>query len=56
MNAIDTAYSNHVDVYLSFGIGIAFAIAVIGFFHVFRSFRKSQAARAADLSPIENQK
>ena len=34
MNALDTAFSNHVDLYLSFGIGLALAIAIIGFYHV----------------------
>jgi len=39
---IDTLFKNNVDFYFSFSIGIAFAIAVVGFYKVFRSL---QAAR-----------
>jgi hypothetical protein len=42
MNATDTAFANHVDAYLSIGIGLSLAIALIGFFHVFRSLRQKQ--------------
>jgi hypothetical protein len=53
MNAVDTAYANHIDVYLSVGIGLSLAIALIGFYHVFvglRRARKSRAALPAELS------
>ncbi|HEY4330387.1 MAG TPA: peptide transporter [Phycisphaerae bacterium] len=53
MNAIDTAYANHVDIYLSLGIGIALAIALIGFYHVFSSLRK---AKMNSLDPTGNSK
>lgn len=43
MNAIDTNYANYKDFYLSFGIGIALAIAGVGFFNVFRGYRKATA-------------
>jgi hypothetical protein len=41
MNAVDTAFADHVDVYLSIGIGLALAIAAIGFYHVFAGLRAS---------------
>ena len=49
MNAIDTAFANHVDVYLSLGIGLSLAIAIIGFYHVGGSLlrrRRSAEPRA----------
>ena len=42
MNAVDTAFANHVDVYLSVGIGLALAIAAIGFYHVFSGLRRAR--------------
>jgi hypothetical protein len=51
MNALDTAYFTGLDVYTSVGIGLSIAIALIGFYHVFSSLRRSRregrAARAA---------
>ncbi|HUO08436.1 MAG TPA: peptide transporter [Phycisphaerae bacterium] len=55
MNAVDTAFANHVDVYLSVGIGLALAIAAIGFYHVFSGLRESKKNREAN-NAIENQK
>jgi hypothetical protein len=46
MNAVDTAFANNVDVYLSIGIGLSLAIAIIGFYHVFRSLRRGEQAAA----------
>jgi len=43
MGAVDTLYWNTIDFYLSFGIGIALAIAAVGFYHVFQSVRKARA-------------
>jgi hypothetical protein len=45
MNAVDTAFSTQVDVYLSIGIGLALAIAAIGFYHVFRGLREAGRKR-----------
>lgn len=42
MNAIDTAFANNIDLYLSIGIGLSLAIALIGFYHVFSSLRKKR--------------
>ncbi|HPD31779.1 MAG TPA: OPT/YSL family transporter [Phycisphaerae bacterium] len=36
---IGTQFSNSLDFYFSFGIGVTFAIALIGFYHLFRSMR-----------------
>ncbi len=39
-NTVTTLYKNNIDFYFSFQIGIAVAIAVAGFWQVFRSFQK----------------
>jgi hypothetical protein len=41
-DTVATQFSNTVDFYFSFGIGITIAIALIGFYHVFASIRKSR--------------
>ena len=41
-DTIATQFSNTVDFYFSFGIGITIAIALIGFYHVFASIRQSR--------------
>ncbi len=46
-DVIRTSFLNTVDFYYSFGIGIAFAIAVIGFYHVWSSLRRASAERGA---------
>ncbi len=48
MNAVDTAFSNHVDVYLSISIGLALAIAIIGFYHVFNGLKQSREKNKAE--------
>ena len=55
MNAVDTAFANHVDVYLSVGIGLALAIAAIGFYHVFSGLRANRKSRN-EAPSIENRK
>jgi hypothetical protein len=45
MNALDTQYATQVDVYLSIGIGLALAIAIIGFWHVAASLRRARRRR-----------
>ena len=47
MNAVDTAFANYTDVYLSVGIGLALAIAAIGFYHVFSGLRQSRKQRSS---------
>lgn len=41
MGTVDTVFANSFDFYMSFGIGLGLAIAAIGIFHVFRSFRQT---------------
>ncbi len=53
MNAIDTAFANHRDVYLSLGIGLALAIAAIGFYHVFASLLRQKKERADQEIPAD---
>ena len=48
IGAIQTIQSNTMDFYFSFNIGLAFAIAVIGFCHIFSSFRKKQGDMAEE--------
>ncbi len=47
MDAIDTQFNNYLDLYLSVGIGISLAIALIGFYHVFVGLRESKKSRMA---------
>jgi len=42
IGAIQTIQSNTMDFYFSFGLGLSLAIAAIGFFHVYSSFRKKR--------------
>lgn len=41
MGTVDTVFANSFDFYMSFGIGLGLAIAAIGIFHVFKSFRQN---------------
>jgi len=36
MGTVDTLFANNFDFYMSFGIGLGLAIALIGFYHLFR--------------------
>jgi len=40
MATVDTIFANNFDFYMSFGIGLGLAIAAIGIFHVFFSFKQ----------------
>ena len=42
VGAIQTIQSNTMDFYFSFGLGLSLAVAAIGFFHVYTSFRKKK--------------
>jgi len=57
MNALDTAFANHRDVYLSLGIGLALAIAAIGFWHVIASLvrerRKARRIASAEGATVD---
>jgi hypothetical protein len=50
MNAFDTEFANSNDVYMSLGIGLALAIAAIGFYHVFVSLYRQRKERRSDSS------
>ncbi|HOX39101.1 MAG TPA: peptide transporter [Candidatus Brocadiia bacterium] len=39
MNTQLTTFSNSLDFYLSFGIGVALAVAIVGFYHIFATLR-----------------
>ncbi len=43
-DTVGTQFANTVDFYFSFGIGITVAIALIGFYHVFSTLRRSRSA------------
>jgi hypothetical protein len=52
MGTVDTVFANNFDFYMSFGIGIGLAIALVGVWHVVRSFRNphlSNRGRLRDL-------
>lgn len=52
MGTVDTVFANNFDFYMSFGIGLGLAIGLVGFWHVFKSFRKgsgSSRGRITDL-------
>ena len=52
-NAIETQFSNYMDVYMSVGLGLSIAIALIGFFQVFRSLRRRNQVtpKSSSVSP-----
>jgi hypothetical protein len=52
MLTVDTIFANNFDFYLSFGIGLGLAIALIGIWHVLRSFSKSSAAQRGTLQDL----
>src|SRR5210317_1069384 len=52
MLTVDTVFANNFDFYLSFGIGLGLAIALIGIWHVIRSFGKSGAGQRGSLKDL----
>ena len=42
MDGLSTDFQNYIDVYMSVGIGLSAAIALIGFYHVFSSLRQAK--------------
>ena len=52
MQTVDTIFANNFDFYLSFGIGLGLAIALIGIWHVLRSFGKSGAGQRGSLKDL----
>jgi len=47
MDTIQTSFVNSIDFYLSFGIGVSMAIAIIGFYQIAQALRTGKAARQA---------
>jgi len=45
METVDTIFANNFDFYLSFSIGLGLAIALIGIWHVLRSFGNASSSR-----------
>jgi hypothetical protein len=52
MLSVDTVFANNFDFYLSFGIGLGLAIALIGIWHVIRSFGKSGAGQRGSMKDL----
>ncbi|OGF45259.1 MAG: peptide transporter [Candidatus Firestonebacteria bacterium RIFOXYC2_FULL_39_67] len=46
MDAIGTSFSNSLDFWLSFGIGIAFAVAAVGIYQIIKTVRSSRKEAA----------
>ncbi len=54
-DTIATSFKNNIDFYLSFGAGIAIGLALIGFYAIWRSFRKAQVKSASARDPQKDQ-
>jgi len=52
MDGLSTDFQNYIDVYMSVGIGLSAAIALIGFYHVFSSLH--QARNRVAVLPVKN--
>ncbi len=52
MLTVDTIFANNFDFYLSFGIGLGLAIAMIGVWHVIRSFGNSGAGQRGSFKDL----
>jgi hypothetical protein len=54
MGTVDTIFANNFDFYLSFGIGLGLAIALIGVWHVIKSFSKKGSGPRGTLKDLFN--
>ena len=52
MRTVDTIFANNFDFYLSFGIGLGLAIALIGIWHVIRSFGNRGSGQRGSLKDL----
>ena len=52
METVDTIFANNFDFYMSFSIGLGLAIAVIGVWHVARSFKKKETSSRGRLRDL----
>jgi len=48
MGTVDTIFANNFDFYMSFSIGLGLAVALVGIFHVFSSFRGAKVGKMKD--------
>ena len=52
METVDTIFANNFDFYMSFSIGLGLSIALIGIWHVVRSFSKTHAVKKGSLRDL----
>jgi hypothetical protein len=52
METVDTIFANNFDFYMSFSIGLGLSIALIGVWHVVRSFKKSESVKKGSLRDL----
>lgn len=52
MGTVDTVFANNFDFYMSFGIGLGLAIALIGIGHVIKSFRANKPGGRGTLKAL----
>ncbi|MDP2644375.1 MAG: peptide transporter [Desulfobacterales bacterium] len=52
MGTVETVFANNIDFYMSFGIGLGLAIAVVGIWHVIRSFSQSNSKNRGSLKDL----
>jgi hypothetical protein len=52
MRTVDTIFANNFDFYLSFSIGLGLAIALIGVWHVIRSFGSGNSSQRGSLKDL----
>ncbi len=52
MGTVDTVFANNFDFYMSFGIGLGFAIACVGIWSVIRSFSQTGSSRRGSLKDL----
>ncbi len=54
MGTVDTVFANNFDFYMSFGIGLGLAIGLVGFWHVFKSFKKENSEKRGSFKDLFN--
>ena len=52
METVDTIFANNFDFYMSFSIGLGLSIAIIGIWHVVRSFGKADSVKKGSLRDL----
>jgi hypothetical protein len=54
MGTVDTVFANNFDFYMSFSIGLGLSIALVGIWHVVKSFGKTSGAQRGSFSDLFN--